>query len=70
MGERGGYMKCVVCDDIFNSFKWYELDNYLNSNLVICDNCILSLYKGKKRVLEGDIKELEDKIRDIERYLV
>ena len=63
-------MRCEVCDESFNSFRWYELDNYLNSKLIICDKCLLSLYKGKKRVLEGDIAELNNKIKEIEDSLI
>lgn len=65
-------MKCILCDKGFNSFKWYEFDanRETGTELVMCDYCLLSLYKAKKATLESNIAELNNKIKEIEDSLI
>lgn len=61
-------MKCYICNNEFYSFEWHRED----SNTPVCDNCLLEILKGRKRVQENALKdtckkinELSDKIKEM-----
>lgn len=59
-------MKCFICDKNFFSLEWYKLEEengQEKDKLIMCDECVLSIYKSKKSCAEAELRRIDNRIK-------
>ena len=59
-------MKCKSCDRKFFSLEWYEAET---QGLILCDECVLYIYKTRKEIKQNEIKSIDRKISELTELL-
>ena len=59
-------MKCQICDKEFLSLEWYKAEM---EGLVMCDECVVYVYKARKDIKQNEIKYIDGKINELENKL-
>ena len=55
-------MICKVCDKDFFSMEWYKAE----TDLILCDDCVLYVYKARKDIKNHELDSINDKIKYLE----
>lgn len=64
--ERSKNMICKVCNKDFFSMEWYKAE----TDLVLCDDCVLYIYKARKDIKQNELNRLDKKIKELELKIV
>ena len=56
-------MKCASCDKEFFSMEWYRANM---EDLVMCDDCVLYVWKTRKEIKQNEIRYIDRKIKELE----
>jgi hypothetical protein len=56
-------MICENCKSEFNSLNWFR---YIDKDrMVLCDNCLIDVFKFQIQILQSDIGIIKEKIKNI-----